>query len=365
MRDSPRIVFDSVVILTNSDERAKRDRLSLQQFKPRTIMQFSSGSEAVDYLSVYSVDMILLDSELDDMDGAKFLRLVRRNMNLKNTPIVMVTMESSRNKVLDAISAGCAGYIIRPYSSDTFHRHVVRASQVERMTEIEEQQIEDARELVDMGNFDDAIEAFEEIVSEQNMARKYYDMGCKYLMKQKYGQAIIAFKKAVKINDLFAEAYKGLADAFKGKGEMEGYKRFMQKAAEVYAQFDRMEETKELFIEVLKLDADIPNPFNSLGVKLRKSGDLAGALHAYSQALKLTPDDENVHFNMAKAYYFMGSAAEASKMTAAALDINPEFGEALALYRKINGRDYKPTSSSDHDAAKHREHAGYGSVRDE
>ncbi len=364
MKDAPRVVFENVVILTNSDDRAKRDRISLQSFKPRSVMQFSSGSEAIDFLSVYRADMVLLDSTLDDMDGIRFLKLVRQNMRLKNLPVVMVTTESKRDKVLDAIAAGCAGYILRPYSIETFTKHVLRASQVERVTEIEEQQIQDAREMVDMGNFDDAIEAFEEIVSEQNQAQKYYDMGCKYLVKMKYGQAIIAFKKAVKINDLFAEAYKGLADAYKGKGRVEDYQRYMQKAAEIYAQFDRMEETRELFIEILKHDADAPNPFNTLGVKLRKSGDLTGALHAYRQAVELTPDDENIYFNMSKAYFFMNALDKAKEEVLSALEINPDFLEGRKLYKKLFSKEYAPTAEQQGAAKKSPDAASYGSVRD-
>jgi len=198
-----------------------------------------------------------------------------------------------------------------------------------------------------MGNFDDAIEAFEEIISEQNMAEKYYDMGCRCLVRQKYGQAIIAFKKAIKINDLFAEAYKGLADAYKGKGELEEFKHYLQKAAEIHAQFNRLEQTKELFIEILKYDPNTPNPFNTLGVKLRKSGDIPGALHAYNQALSLTPDDENIHFNMSKAYYFLGNTEQAVVSVTQALEINPDFEEGGKLYRKLLGRDHpRPSPSS-------------------
>ncbi len=357
-------VFDTVVILTNSDENARRDRYTLQHFRPRSVVSFSSGSEAIDYLSVNRADMVLLDSTLDDMDGVRFLKLVRHNMQLKDTPVVMVTTDSTRNRVLDAIAAGCGGYISRPYSAETFKQHVLRASQVERMTEIEQQQVRDAREMVDMGNFDDAIEAFEEIVSEQNLARKYYDMGCKYLVKQKYGQAIIAFKKAVKINDLFAEAYKGLAEAYKGKNEMEQYKLYIQKAAEVYAQFDRMEETKELFIEVLKYDATTPNPFNTLGVRLRKSGDLAGAMHAYRQAVELTPEDENIFFNMSKAYYFMGNIAEAKTNVEQALQLNPGFAEGRKLYRKLFGKEF-PRPAPEDTTGRRPNAAYHASVRDD
>jgi tetratricopeptide (TPR) repeat protein len=334
------ILFDTVVIVSKNEENARRDRRTLASFRPRRVEQFASGEKAMEFLVANRVDVVLLDSQLEDMEGIQFLRLTRRDLRLKDVPIVMVTAQSQRDKVLDAIAVGCAGYILRPYSEETFAKHVLRGCQVERVTEIERQQIEDAREMVAMGNFDDAIEAFEEIISEQNMAQKYYDMGCRCLVRQKYGQAIIAFKKAIKINDLFAEAYKGLADAYKGKGELDEFKRYLQKAAEIHAQFNHMEETKELFIEILKYDANTPNPFNSLGVKLRKSGDLAGALHAYEQALSLTPDDENIHFNMSKAYYFMGDTERAKVSVDKALAISPGFEEGRKLYRKLFGREY-------------------------
>jgi len=346
------ILFDTVVILTANDEHARRDRRSLAPFRPQRVEQFSSGARALEFLAANRADLVLLDSQLDDMDAPGFLRLVRRDMRLSRVPVVMVTTQSQRDKVLDAIAAGCAGYILRPYSEETFRKHVLRGCQIERVTEIEEQQIADAREMVAMGNFDDAIEAFEEIISEQNMAQKYYDMGCRCLVRQKYGQAIIAFKKAIKINDLFAEAYKGLADAYKGKGSLEDYKRYLQKAAEIHAQFNRMEETKELFIEILKYDPDTPNPFNSLGVKLRKSGDLPGALHAYHQALALTPDDENIHFNMSKAHYFMGNVDDAKECVTKALEINPGFEEGRRLYRKLFAREFPRSGPAVSDAAK-------------
>ncbi|MBF0480233.1 MAG: tetratricopeptide repeat protein [Desulfovibrionaceae bacterium] len=341
------MIFDTIVIITASDENAKRDTLALKQFRPRRMLRFSSGSEAIDYLNTGKADIILLDAELGDMDGIKFLKLVRLNMNLKNTPVVMVTSDGRRHHVLDAIAAGCAGYILRPYSPDTFKRHVLRACQAERMTEIEELHVKEAREMVSLGNYDDAIEAFEEIVSEQNQAQKFYDLGCKYLMRQKFGQAIIAFKKAVKINDLYAEAYKGLAEAYKGRGDLDNYKTYAQKAAEVFAQFNRMEEVKDLFIEILKYDPDSPNPFNTLGVNLRRAGDLPGALHAYRQALELTPEDENIHFNMSKAYFFMGDESKAKARVTAALALNPDFTEARKLYLKIFGTAYPVPASAE------------------
>lgn len=336
------IRLDVVVIVSGVEEHARRDRQCVKQLKASMIQQFASGSEAIDFLGMRDADLVVIDSELADMDGLKFLKLLRLNMDLKETPVVMVTNEGQKDKVLEAIAAGVDGYVLRPYSVETFQQHMLRALKVDRLVEIEHAQLSEGRRLLAAGKYEEAIETFEELVSEENQAQKYYDMGCKYLIKMKYGQAIIAFKKAVKINELYAEAYKGLAEAYKGKGDLESYKSYLQKAAETFAHFNRLEETKELFIEVLKYDANSPNPFNSLGVKLRKEGDLPGALHAYRQALELTPDDENIHFNMAKAQFFMGDNKGAQDALLKALWINPNFTEGLKLHLKLFNREFKP-----------------------
>ena len=339
--EQERLNLDVVVIATSQEEQSRRDRHSLKQMHAGSVLHFSSGSECIDFLGQHHVDLVLVDSSLTDMDGLKFVKLVRMNMNLKDTPLVMITAEGKRNRVLEAIAAGVDGYVLRPYSQETFQGHIMRAMKLERVLEIEESQLLEGKQLLSMGKYEEAIEAFEELVAEDNLAQKYYDLGCKYLVRQKFGQAIIAFKKAVKLNDLYAEAYKGLAEAYKARGDLENYKAYLQRAAETFAHFDRMEETKELFIEILKYDNDAPNPFNTLGVRLRKAGDVPGALHAYIQALELTPEDENIYYNMAKAQFYTGDVRNAKDSIQKSLRLNPGFEEARKLHLKLFNREFE------------------------
>jgi tetratricopeptide (TPR) repeat protein len=332
--------FERVAILSKSEDNLRRDRVSLKDFKPKTVFTFTTGAEAVAALDSESVDMILCDSELADMDGCKFIRILRQKPLHHNTPVVMVTVVAQKNSVLDAIAAGCTGYVLRPYSPETFNRHMAMAAQLSRFSEIEEEQLSNAKEMVAQGSFDDAIEEFEEILTLQDEAQKYYDMGCDYLFKQKYGKAIISFNKAIKLNDLFAEAYQGLAEAYKGKGNPDKAKNCLQRAAEIHAEFDRMEEAKSLFIEVLKYDSEAPNPYNTLGVKLRRAGDYPGAIHAYKRAIELSPTDENVFFNLAKAVYYMGDKKQSVDKLTTALSMNSDFPEALKFYRDVTGREF-------------------------
>lgn len=332
--------FLSVLILTGKPQHAKHDKMALGKLKPEKIFALSSGSKALALLQTNYVELVLLDSELEDMPAVDFLRALRRNPALRETLVIMVTAEARRERVLDLIGAGVGGYILRPYSPLTFERHLRQAKRTGQFTEIEQAQLQEGRELVDAGAFDDAIEAFEEIITEQDEARRYYEMGMQYMLETKFGKAIIAFKKAVQINDLFAEAYKGLAEAYKGKGDTAMQTKYLEKAAEVFAVFDKLEETKELFIQILKYEHTTPNPFNTLGVKLRRQGDYQGAVHAYKRAIELTPDNEALYYNIARAYLFLNDRSQAEKYALQALMMQADFPEAFALYEQITGKKF-------------------------
>ncbi|MBU1001834.1 MAG: tetratricopeptide repeat protein [Proteobacteria bacterium] len=334
--------FKTICVISGQDDHLRRDKLNVKRLRPQTIMGFSSGGEAAAYLANEDVDCIICDSNLGDMDGCKFMRIIRQMPRHRKSPLIMVTVENQKNAVLDSIAAGCTGYVLRPYSEETLQRHLMMAVQLQRFSEIEVEQLKHAQDMVDQGDFDDAIEEFEEILSLQDEAQKYYDLGCDYLIREKYGKAIISFNKALKINDLFAEAYQGLAEAYKGKGNLDRFKSYLQKAAEVHAQFDRLEQAKTIFIEILKHDTKAPNPYNTLGVRLRRAGDYPGAVRAYRRALEITPQDENIYFNISKAYFYMGERSKAQADLKLSLAINPYFPEAAKFFKEVMGTTWMP-----------------------
>jgi len=327
-----------VLIISADPANAAEDKESLARMGVKDIEVSAGAADAVRRMLKKRPDMALCDSVVNDGGPDAVFSLLGRNLSLKNIPVVMVTAENREDRVLQAISNGCSGYVLRPYTQEAFRRHMLQGGAFARFKEIEAERLAEGRALLEAANFDDAIEAFEEVVSELEEARRYYDEGCGYLFRKKYGLAIIAFKKAVRINDLYAEAYKGLADAYRGKGDTETSLKYLRKAAEAHALFGRLEETKALFLEILRDDAGYPNPFNTLGVRLRKAGDYEGALRAYAQALELTPEDEHVRYNLAKAHYFRGSLREALAEAEKSVAMAPDFAEGVSLVRELRGQ---------------------------
>ena len=326
-----------VVVLSNKREHVAHDKTSLSRLGYRRVNAFALLGDAERFVGEHQAQAALVDSTLDDASGLDAVRRIRIAGNGCAVPTVMVTNENRKGPVLSAIAAGINGYVLRPYSLDTLGRHLRVAFESLDVCGVERELVRHARGLVEQGRYEEAIGEFEEVVSEENEAEKHFRIGMEHMGAHRYGKAIVSFNRAVRLNELYAEAYKGLADAHKGAGDAEAYRKFLAKAADIYALQDRFEETRELFAEILNNEPDAVNPYNSLGVELRKQGDYVGALHAYNQALALTPMDEHIHFNIAKAHSYAGNRGKAVEHLRRAVEINPEFRQARDLFHQLGG----------------------------
>lgn len=63
--------------------------------------------------------------------------------------------------------------------------------------------------------------------------------------------------------------------------------------------------------------------FNEFGINLRKSQLLDQAVEYYSRALEITKDDENLYYNIARAYFERGEKDLCRENLQKALELNP------------------------------------------
>ncbi len=68
--------------------------------------------------------------------------------------------------------------------------------------------------------------------------------------------------------------------------------------------------------------------FNEFGISLRKSHMVDQAIEYYTRALTLTSTDENLHYNVARAFYEKGDLGKCREHLAEALRLNPDHEEA-------------------------------------
>jgi len=64
-------------------------------------------------------DLMLLDWNMPNMDGLTMLKKVREK-NI-TTPVIMVTTEAEKPRVIEAIKAGANNYLVKPFTPDALH----------------------------------------------------------------------------------------------------------------------------------------------------------------------------------------------------------------------------------------------------
>jgi two-component system chemotaxis response regulator CheY len=61
-------------------------------------------------------DLMLLDWNMPNMDGITLLKTVREKKIF--TPVIMVTTEAEKTRIIEAIKAGANNYMVKPFTPD-------------------------------------------------------------------------------------------------------------------------------------------------------------------------------------------------------------------------------------------------------
>ena len=87
---------------------------------PCQFLEAGNGMEALQMLKDQTVHLILLDWNMPELSGIDFLKHVRAMEQYKNLPIIMVTSESAKYNVIEALKSGATDYIIKPVNEKIF-----------------------------------------------------------------------------------------------------------------------------------------------------------------------------------------------------------------------------------------------------
>ena len=84
-----------------------------------------NGKEVFDKLKENEVDLILLDWNMPEMDGYETLIKLKKNDKWKDIPVMMVTTESEKNNIAQAIAAGAVNYVTKPFSAEDLSSRIM------------------------------------------------------------------------------------------------------------------------------------------------------------------------------------------------------------------------------------------------
>ncbi len=92
----------------------------VKQLGFNNVDEAEDGKQALEMLKGGKYGFVVSDWNMPNMTGIDLLRAIRADPGLKDTPVLMVTAETEKQIVVDAIQAGVNNYVVKPFTPQVF-----------------------------------------------------------------------------------------------------------------------------------------------------------------------------------------------------------------------------------------------------
>jgi CheY-like chemotaxis protein len=91
-------------------------RMSLERIGKMTVEVVTDSTRAVEAITAFKPDLVMLDWMMPIMDGPAVLRQMREHAELKDMPVVFITAKASQRELDELRAMGAVGAISKPFS---------------------------------------------------------------------------------------------------------------------------------------------------------------------------------------------------------------------------------------------------------
>lgn len=268
-------------------------------------------ASAMAVLHKHETDVTLMDFGLATSNNFELLDAILLDDHLYRHPILLLGRNSPMGLVDDALRLGARDFLKKPF---TPYLLMVRLEKIlfGNPPKVVKRDKKAGMEDAHLGE-EVTVPPDKNLVSQQELAKRLFLDGHALLQQKDYDKALKKFAAAARVNTLFPEAYKGLAEVFRQQGNLERSGQFLSKAAETYAWLDKHDEAEEVFHLSQKMDPEAPNPFKTVADHMGDYVRPTESLQTYERAARLTPKDSSVRVALSRAYAESGEKEKAAE----------------------------------------------------
>lgn len=348
-----------------------------------------NGETALEKARSAGYDLILSDWNMPQMTGVEFLRALRDDEGLKATPFIMITGEVDQNTVAEAGEVEVDAYLLKPFTHQNLkaridevldkrsnpseidvHLSVAKVYMEARQYDLAMEEVRKAMKInprsprlsLIMGSI---MEAKGDLDNARQMYERSIEFGHHFLKghealarvaeaQNDIDTATLHLKHAVRISPKNIERKINLSQVLIKTDQKEEaqkvLKSVMQQAnknkaqiglqvGETLLQAGLAAEAGEVFQEALEADPNAIQIYNRMGIALRRQKKFKEAINNYRIAIKLDPENENLFYNLGRAYFAAGDKKMAATAMKKALELYPDFKEAREFLLKVGPID--------------------------
>lgn len=79
------------------------------------VIEACDGKDALGKLNGDKVHLIISDVNMPNMDGITFVKELKKNARYKFTPVIMLTTEAGKDKMMEGKAAGAKAWVVKPF----------------------------------------------------------------------------------------------------------------------------------------------------------------------------------------------------------------------------------------------------------
>lgn len=102
------------VLIIEDEEDAADLFAEMMRISGFRVLKTSKSAPAISMMTADKPDLVLLDIMMPEVSGLDILRQMRRDPNLANIPVVMVTAKSMPADIKNGMEAGASTYLTKP-----------------------------------------------------------------------------------------------------------------------------------------------------------------------------------------------------------------------------------------------------------
>lgn len=111
-----------VLLIDDSKTMRNIQKGILTQLGYTELEEAADGLDALSKVGAFQPELLLVDWNMPNMDGLTFVQKYRASG--ATAPIIMVTTEAEKARVVEAIKAGVNNYVVKPFTPDVLSERI-------------------------------------------------------------------------------------------------------------------------------------------------------------------------------------------------------------------------------------------------
>jgi len=114
-----------ILLVDDSSTMRRIQKNTLGALGYTDVIEAEDGADALEKLRQNpDVQLTLMDWNMPNMTGIECLKAIKSNPATKGIPVMMVTSEAEKTKIVEAIQNGACNYLVKPFEADALKEKI-------------------------------------------------------------------------------------------------------------------------------------------------------------------------------------------------------------------------------------------------